>query len=568
MRKRKIAALFMAAALMAGTVVVPMELVPMELIPMELVPMEPGMVRAAGTAEYKKDENIYGILNEDGSMKEMYIVNQFDVTKKGSITDKGIYDKVTNLTNTEEISSGAEGNSFEAEEGYFYYQGTQKNGMLPWEFSVKYYLNGVEIPPKSLAGANGDLRIHLTSKKTEGVDPVFYDNFMLQVSLTLDNDKVKNIKAKDATIADAGTSRQVNFTVMPGKDADINLKAQVSKFEMSGISIAAIPFSMSVELPDTESMTEDMSELTDGISELNDGVSELKDGADQLKDGAGELADGADDLSDGVKKYVGGIEEFNNGLQKVNKNYSSLASGGTELKSGSSKFDSGLKKIKKGGRGITSGSGEMESALKGLSKKVASMDLSGLSPQDAGYLKQVTQALAENYGKFDAGLDSYVSGVNQLAGSYGKFHEGLTQYTDGVSKMSGGISSLAGGSKKIAKGGSDLYDGTKKYADGVDKFADGVGELADGISELKDGTQEMADGTADMPDQMNEKVDEMMSDYVKDFTLVSFTDKDNTEINAVQFTITTPEIKRNIREKEVKEEKKLGFLERLVALFQ
>lgn len=65
-----------------------------------------GIVSAAGTeAEYEKDENIYGSLNEDGSVKELYVVNQFAVKKAGEITDCGIYDSVTNLTDQNEILS-------------------------------------------------------------------------------------------------------------------------------------------------------------------------------------------------------------------------------------------------------------------------------------------------------------------------------------------------------------------------------------------------------------------------------------------------------------------------------
>ena len=509
MRRKQIIALFLAVAVVGANF------------------LPPAFTAHAETkAEYTKDENIYGVLNADGSMNEMYIVNQFDIKKAGTVTDKGNYDTVTNLTDTTEIAADNNENSFHAEEGYFYYQGTRKKGDLPWNFTVKYYLNGVEIQPQALPGANGNLRIHLTSKKNKEVDPVFYDNFMLQVSLTLDNEKAKNIKAKDSTIADAGTSHQVNFTVMPGKDANIHLEAQVSSFEMSGISIAAIPFSMSVDLPDTSNMTEDMSELTDGISELNDGVGKLKDG---------------------VREYVDGVGDFGNGVQKIADNFSSLDNGGKNIVNGSAKVKKGLNKIKQGGSGITSGSGELSETLKGLQKKVSSMDLSGLSREDAGYLVQITKALAENYNTFDNGLNSYVSGVNKLAENYGSFHSGLDQYMDGIDKMGSGIGSLADGAGKLKDGGDKLYTG---------------------ISELKDGTQEMADGVSDMPNKIDEKLDEMMSDYVKDFTLVSFADKGNEDIHAVQFTITTPEIKRNIKEKEVKEEKKLGFLERLVALFQ
>ena len=37
------------------------------------------------SATYKKDENIYGILGLDGKLNKIYVVNQFEVEKKGLI---------------------------------------------------------------------------------------------------------------------------------------------------------------------------------------------------------------------------------------------------------------------------------------------------------------------------------------------------------------------------------------------------------------------------------------------------------------------------------------------------
>ena len=47
-------------------------------------------------------------------------------------------------------------------------------------------------------------------------------------------------------------------------------------------------------------------------------------------------------------------------------------------------------------------------------------------------------------------------------------------------------------------------------------------------------TAELNDGVSKMPSK-TQKIDEMMSDYVKDFDMVSFVDAINKHINAVQF---------------------------------
>lgn len=485
-----------------------------------------GTASAAGTeAEYEKDENVYGSLNEDGSVKELYVVNQFAVKKAGEIIDCGKYDSVTNLTDMNEILSENGKYKFQAKEGNFYYQGNIVSGKLPWDIAIQYFLDGKEVMAEELAGAAGKMELRIKTSKNKDVDKVFFENYMMQVSVTLDNEQCSNIKAAGAAIADAGTSRQINFTVMPGKQADIVLKADVKDFEMGGISIAAVPFSMSVDLPDTEDMTSGLLELADGIQELNDGVGELDNGTSEFADGVGE---------------------FDDGLQKINKNFGSLVSGAKSLSKGSSSINNGLQKIKKSGKSITDGSSGIAGGLSGLNKKVSSMDLSGLAPADAAYLKQMVAALDTNYGQFNQGLSQYVGGVGKLAKNYSQFDSGVSEYSGGVSKMGKGISSLAGGSAKLASGAEDL---------------------ADGVSELYDGTKEMADGTADMPDEMDQEIDKMMNEYTYDFDLVSFASKENKSVNAVQFTLSTPEISVEEEETvEVKEEKK-GFLERLKALF-
>ncbi len=482
--------------------------------------------KQAGNAKYKKDENIYGILKADGTLDETYVVNQFEVKKAGNITDIATFDEVSNLTNTEELNQDGKNISFYAEKGNFYYQGSSDNAELPWDFEIKYYLDDKNVSAGDLAGADGEMKITIKSSENEAVDDIFYENYMLQVSMTLNNEQAKNIHSKDATVADAGESRQYNYTVMPGDDADITLKADIEDFEMGGISIAAIPFSMTVDMPDSDSMLKGMNKLTDGVDELDDGVGELRDG---------------------VGEYADGMSEFSDGLNTINDNMVKVSDGGNDISEGSSKIADGLNKIGKGGDGLKDGSKQIGDTLQMFSAKVGTMDLSGLAPEDAAFIMQVAAGLSKNYSEFDAGIGSYVDGVNKLSKNYSKFDNGLHKYTNGISKLSNGVDKLADGGNELADGGDELYDG---------------------ICELKDGTAKMANGVAKMPAKTEKKIDEMMSDYVKDFDLVSFVDADNKNINAVQFTITTPEIKKAEVKEEVKEEKEESLVQRFVKLFK
>ncbi len=494
----------------------------------------------SGDAIYTKDENVYGVLNLDGSVSEIYVVNQFEVEKEGVIKDLGNYENVTNLTNPEEIVTDGNEHSFVADKGYFYYQGEVGNKEMPWTFDVKYYLDDEEILGDELAGKSGRFRTEIKVKNSTKEYSDFYDNYLLQISMTLDNEKASNINAYDGQIADAGISKQINYTVLPGKEGTFKLEADVIDFSMAGISIAAVPYSMNVELPDTDSMAEGLTKLSDGVSKLDEG--------------AGKLDDGVSELADGVEKYVGGIKKFNTGLSTVNENYSKLSEGGTKIVKGSSGINSGLAQLSKNKESIDSGSDSINKALSGLKSRISDMDLSSLSDEDRAILVGTINSLADNYGEFNSGIKAYTKGAENIADGYNKFDSGLSDYVSGVKKMGEGIDKLSDGSKKLADNGGKLCDGLK--------------ELSSGLSDYKEGTGEFADKVSDMPDEMDKQIDEMMSDYVKDFDAVSFANDKNSNINAVQFIIKTKDINKKEVKKEAYKEEKLSFVERVAKLFK
>lgn len=91
--------------------------------------------------------------------------------------------------------------------------------------------------------------------------------------------------APDATIANVGSDKQLTYTILPGKGADIEITAEVSEFEMDGIAINGIPLNLNIEVDDEELM-EQVTERQDAISQLDDGAAELQDGVSDLKDDA------------------------------------------------------------------------------------------------------------------------------------------------------------------------------------------------------------------------------------------------------------------------------------------
>ena len=92
------------------------------------------------------------ILEEDGTVSGVYVVNEYDLEKDTRITDYGDYTEVTNLTTEDKIEETADGYTVEGKKGKFYYQGNLETKKLPWKIQISYYLNGEKINPKELAG--------------------------------------------------------------------------------------------------------------------------------------------------------------------------------------------------------------------------------------------------------------------------------------------------------------------------------------------------------------------------------------------------------------------------------
>ena len=267
-----------------------------------------------------KQEVVYANLAADGSVEGMYVVNEFQVRSGGMLPDYGDYTQLKNLSTEAEIRQDGDCVSVDVSPGAFYYQGTLENKALPWDFSIDYRMDGQPMSAAQIAGKSGTLRIHVQSSRNEDVDPTFAEYYMLQISVTLDAQTCTKIDAPEATIANAGTDKVLTYTVLPSRDADFTIEARVEDFAMDGISINASPFSLPIELPDTDGLTQEMMPLCDAISTLNSG--------------AAALYGGASALSSGMQQLVGGSASYAQGLRTLAANTGSIKQGSDQIKQG------------------------------------------------------------------------------------------------------------------------------------------------------------------------------------------------------------------------------------------
>ena len=240
-----------------------------------------GMALPAWAADLpSKDENVYVNLNQDGSVSGIYVVNEYMLDTAAQLLDYGNYSSVKNLTSQAPITLDGDQVSVEATEGKFYYQGDLKDAKLPWKISISYTLDGKEIAPKDLAGKSGKLSIHLSVKDNPDSDDSFFDNYLVQGTVTLNTDQCVNIKAEGATQANVGKERQLLYNIMAGQEKDYTITADVTDFEMDAISFQAVPMSFDIDSDalDTQDLTEKTGEIKNAAGEFDDGASQLDEG--------------------------------------------------------------------------------------------------------------------------------------------------------------------------------------------------------------------------------------------------------------------------------------------------
>ncbi len=564
-----------------------------------------------------KDEVIYATLEAGGTLEEIYVVNTLDVAKAGEIQDFGTYESVKNLTDLTEIQQEDEAVSVQAPEGKFYYQGNMQGDTdLPWNIDITYSLNGNEINAADLAGQSGQLEISMDVRANDNVDRVFYENYLLQVSLQLSN-LYENIEASGGMIANAGENKQVTFTVMPGQEDTLSVQADVNDFEFQGIDIAAAPSTLPIDTSEINNLTDDMSALTDAIAELNSGVADLKTGVSQLNSGASSMRSGSSEYLNGINQLDGSSYEIINASKEIggaltqmsnalsgptsNMDLSSL----TELPKGLSELAAGLTQA---ASGLNELGDQYAQSYQALDAAIAEIPAGQLTEQEkqaienlnadgeaakvldkliatynvAQKVKATYSAVKAAFAAVEPSLSELNGNMKTMSGTLSSISENLTNSLQGMDMS--GLEELQTGLAALSANYGEFHSGLIGYTGGVNELAssynqlhtgitgiaDGTSELNEGASALQDGTAQLYEETKDMPAQMQEQINEMIGEYDKsDFTPVSFTSPKNEDVYSVQFVIKTESIEKKEEETKTAEpEEEKGFWDLLLDLFR
>ncbi|MDR2586876.1 MAG: hypothetical protein LBC23_01265 [Coriobacteriales bacterium] len=571
----------------------------------------------------EKEEIVYALLNETGTPRSGYVINHFQVDGAGTLTDHGAYSMATNLSTIAPLALKDRDVSVAVEQGDFYYEGVLSSVALPWFVDISYTLDGVSVEPEQLAGATGELGIHIKTRQNPEVDPVFFKNYLLQVQLTLDAEKTRSLKAPDATVAVAGANQQIAFMVLPGKDGDLQLTAQVTDFEMPGIQLSGLPFSMVFDVPDTTEIVDDMATLADAIGALDEGVGKLQSGVADMQTGATDLASGSADINKGLsllsenstnitsasaqvdaalakivrqleagavdpsdlERLIGGLQELSKALHNNDPLQPGLAEGLAQAQGNLAYLTSEVNSIVMEPTPVSEDEidalYDVMSSIPGKQQPTVEAlidlneDIADIQGYWAGGLKPGFDSVAEGLGKA-SGTCQYLAGTldtitAELESELKGVATDLKTLTSSLKSLSGNYSAFNEGLTAYTEGVDTIATNYQTFNGGLAQFTRGVGSLYGGVADLRGGTSELYANVEDLPTSVQEQIDSFLADYQKsDFTPVSFTAPNNEKVERVQFVLTTAPIKipapENDAATDVPVEK--SFWDRLKALFE
>lgn len=474
-------------------------------------------------AAVEKNETVYCLLDNKGTVKEVQVVNwAYGAPEGDSWTDYGNYSEVKNSTSSSKPK--IEGNrliwpatAFQ-QDGLFYQGSTDQE--LPFKVSIDYTLDGKPIKPEQLAGKKGKVKItihleNLTRQQTKlsykdyqgitlSTEKTLYTPFVFQVSTSLSAGKWKNIKSPGATQVVVGDEIQLGWMVFPFPTADITL-------EMSGDEIELEPFEI-VALPSLSALSElDLSKLNiDGkVSPLFSGLLQLENSLDKLSSAANEIAENQKKIADGSRQLAAGLQQLEEGMQTPYDVSGQLAAGLNELSDNHQQL--------------------------AQSNEQLTQQLIGFLDQ---YLNQYSRFMNEDQ-------------LNKLK----TLKDGITQINNGIQKEKDALN-------KLSAAASGLNSGLNELAKGQEQLADGIAAAADGVATMRN----EAGGQYNELMSSLAAIDELevLADNYK-----SFMDNTNNQNSKVQFLLRTEGIQMDEPKNEpLPEEQKKSMWESIINFFQ
>ena len=281
------------------------------------------------------DESYYGTLDYYGGLTEGSVVKSYRTNGNQTITDRGTYDEVVNLTGRTEPVVGNGTVTFSLGEDApenFYFEGktSQPFEEMPFRVSLSYRMNGVDTEPEDMAGQTGVGEVNLDVTPNANASEYAKNNYVLMAMTVVRDRDILSLEAPGAQIQKIGDMDAVVYMVLPGEERHFTLRIGTEDFSFGGFTFLVEPATLAQldQIADLRAAKEDVEDSYDSITAsintiLNslDGLDSklvgTANGLDQLNKGRGTLSAGKNRVYDEADKALASMTDVSESLSPV-----------------------------------------------------------------------------------------------------------------------------------------------------------------------------------------------------------------------------------------------------------
>lgn len=309
------------------------------------------------------DETYYATLDYYGALLESSVVKSYRTYGSERLTDYGLYDQVTNLTDSRGAAVADGQVSFDLSGDVpdkFYFEGktAQPYEDFPWTLALSYTLNGVPTQAEDLAGKTGLVEITLDAVPNPEASEYSRNNLVLTAMSVFNGDDILSLAAPGAQVQLLGNLYCVLYAVLPGEEQHAAIQVGAEEFAYSGMMFLAVPAtleqldqvadlrqakekaedsydaindSLDVILDTLEGMSGSLNAAASGLDQLNrargtisGGKGQVYDSLDRALDAAGPLTESMEPLTAHLGTAQQALSDFNGLLNEMNDNVAEL----------------------------------------------------------------------------------------------------------------------------------------------------------------------------------------------------------------------------------------------------
>lgn len=316
--------------------------------------MMPALAATTAADGTSKDENVYVILNADGTVQKQIVSDWLH--NDGGLSGYQDQSSLADITTIKgDATAAVDGTNvvWTTTADDVYYQGTT-TATPPVTAAITYTLDGSEMTADKLVGQSGHLviKIALTNneKQNQTIDGkvrTIYTPFATVVAADLPADTFSNLKAENGTVQTDSSNQLVAFLAMPGMKESLSglLTGDLSKLDdllLDEVTIEADVknFEMPTILISSATSMEKLKETTD-LSGVSGKLDELTDGTQKLAEATATLDSKMSELSSGYSTFDAGLDSAYTGAQKVQSGTAALLTGAQSLAAGTTTLQEG-----------------------------------------------------------------------------------------------------------------------------------------------------------------------------------------------------------------------------------